>query len=360
MTPKQPRRLPGAFFILLFSLGAFSYSQIAYGPAKVVNPRPVPAFDIPASAPGTNYTYFIALGDQGEGDANQRRVAELMNQKAARDSLHFVLFLGDSFYPSGVTSVDDPQWQRKFEDMYDLPFLQLPFYATLGNHDHLKGMARFQVEYSKRNPRWIMPSPHYTFIRTIAPEYTIQFFALDTEPFFDKKKFDPSQIAWLERELQNCRATWKVVVGHHPVFSFGEHGHKKPMIELVRPLLEKYGVDLYLAGHDHDRQMLQPVGGVHYIVSGTGAKSRDTAYGPISMFAATNLGFAWFRVSAEEFHVQFLNGEGKVEYAHTWRRGAVKQEAYTPALVMDNSIRFDQGRKNSKGRKHGWWQFWRE
>jgi acid phosphatase len=320
----------------------------------------VPAFDIPAPAPDMNYTYFIALGDQGEGDANQRRVAELMSQKAGRDSLHFVVLLGDSFYPSGVSSVDDPQWQLKFEDMYDLPLLHVPFYASLGNHDHFKGMAQFQVEYSKRNSRWVMPSPYYTFVRTIEPGYTIQFFALDTEPFFDKKKFDPGQITWLERELQNSSATWKVVFGHHPVFSYGEHGHKRRMIELVRPLLEKYGVDLYLAGHDHDRQMLKPIGGVHYAVSGTGAKSRDTAYGPLSVFAATNLGFVWFRASREEMHVQFLEGEGRIEYAHTWRKGTENHLSFDSALVMDSNIKMRKKKKRDNGPKDGWWQFWRE
>ena len=43
------------------------------------------------------------------------------------------------------------------------------------------------------------------------------------------------------------------------------------MIKLVRPLLEKYEVDVYICGHDHDRQLLEPVNGAYYIVSGTGS-----------------------------------------------------------------------------------------
>jgi hypothetical protein len=54
-----------------------------------------------------------------------------------------------------------------------------------------------------------MPSSYYTFIQTMEDGHTIQFFALDTEPFFDKNKYDPGQLVWLERELQNSRATWK-------------------------------------------------------------------------------------------------------------------------------------------------------
>jgi hypothetical protein len=36
-----------------------------------------------------------------------------------------------------------------------------------------------------------------------------------------------------------------------------------------------------------------------------------------TIFAATDLGFTWYRVSAEEFHVQFINKNGDIEFAHT-------------------------------------------
>ena len=52
------------------------------------------------------------------------------------------------------------------------------------------------------------------------------------------------------------------------------------MIDLVRSLLEKYKVDVYICGHDHDRQLLGPVSGVYYIVSETDSKSRNTSYAP--------------------------------------------------------------------------------
>ncbi|MBL9107498.1 MAG: metallophosphoesterase [Myxococcales bacterium] len=51
-------------------------------------------------------------------------------------SRDFGILLGDNFYVSGVSGVsgvDDPQWQDKFELPYsDLTF---PIYAVLGNHD---------------------------------------------------------------------------------------------------------------------------------------------------------------------------------------------------------------------------------
>src|SRR5574341_1365764 len=135
---------------------------------RVKGARPTPPFAIPATVPGKQYAYFIAMGDWGTGSPAQRQVAELMNAKAGRDSLHFVLLLGDNFYEKGVASVDDPQWQKKFERMYDLPFLNVPFFAALGNHDYKKaGSPDAQVEYSKRHTKWKMPARFYTFTRTL-------------------------------------------------------------------------------------------------------------------------------------------------------------------------------------------------
>lgn len=318
-------------FVLVVLIGCLALACRLSGleeKSRVENRKPVPEFSIPERAPENNYVYFIAIGDQGMGDNNQKHVARLMNEKARKDSLHFVLTLGDNFYSKGVTSVYDLQWLSKFEKMYDLSHLKVPFYASLGNHDHSNGNARHQVEYSKKSDKWKMPHFYYTFSKQINAHSSIQFFVLDTYVIVQSGEYAIEQVEWLERELQASTATWKIVYGHHPVFSYGKHGNETRMIDLVRPLLEKYAVDAYLCGHDHDRQLLEPVGGVYYIVSGTGSKSRDTRYGETTIFAGTNLGFTWFRISAGEFHVQFINAYGDVEYAHTWTKGAVPKRSY--------------------------------
>ncbi len=334
------------------TIGIYLNGFYPFGKSKVKNPRPVPAFEIPAKQPGTPYVYFIAIGDQGTGDARQKLVARLMSAKAARDSLHFVITLGDNIYPDGAFSADDPQWREKFEHIYNLPFLNVPFYASLGNHDHHKNNAIHAIEYSKVNPKWVLPDFYYAFTKSIDSEHDILFIALDTEPIVEKQKSANEQIAWLEKQLKSSGATWKIVFGHHPVFSFGKHGHEKEMIKRVRPLLEKYRVDAYFAGHDHDRQLFEPVNGVHYIISGTGAKSRDTWYGPKTIFAATNPGFVWSRVSPSQFHVQFINEKGEIEFAYTWEKGNVPLQAYVPQeWKMKKEKKKDKKKKKKKKRK---------
>lgn len=319
--------------------------------SRVKNPQPVPEFEILEKRPGDRYIYFIAIGDQGTGEPGQHRVARLMSEKALRDSLHFVLTLGDNIYDDGVRSANDPQWKTKFEEVYNLPGLDVPFYPTLGNHDYHKNRAAFQVAYARVNPKWKMPAKYYTFTRPLDREHTVQFFALDTTPLVSKDTPErQAQLQWLERELQASTATWKIAFGHHPVFSYGEHGHESRMIRDVRPLFEKYDVDLYICGHDHDRQLLKPVAGVHYVVSGTGAKSRDTEYGPLTVFAATNLGFVYFRLSHHLMHLQFIDGEGRVEFAHTWEKGEVVEQTYTAAEIGGRKIKAKQAKKRRKQR----------
>ena len=40
-----------------------------------------------------------------------------------------------------------------------------------------------------------------------------------------------------------------------PIFSGGEHGNTPELHASVKPLLERYGVDVYLCGHDHTLQV---------------------------------------------------------------------------------------------------------
>ncbi|HTY58406.1 MAG TPA: tartrate-resistant acid phosphatase type 5 family protein, partial [Bacteroidota bacterium] len=247
----------------------------------------MPAFHVPERNAGTRYLQFIAVGDFGTGGDEQREVGESMAAKAKSDSISFVLALGDNFYETGVRSVTDPAWQNGFEKMYDERSLQVPFYAVLGNHDYVDN-PQAQVDYTNLSTRWRMPDRYYTFVSPIDDTTAVQFFCLDTNPLTDlslkeaRTLSDTSlagrQIAWLDRELARSTARWKIVLGHHTVYSNGEHGSNEELRTLLEPLFIKYRVDVYLCGHDHHQELLTPVQGVYYIISGAGAKHRDVTW----------------------------------------------------------------------------------
>jgi len=99
---------------------------------------------------------FLVLGDWGTGSTAQRKIAVQMAKTAKAIGARFVISTGDNFYEDGVESVLDPQWKTSFEEVYDQPALMIPWYITLGNHDH-HGNIVAQVDYT--NSRWRLPAP---------------------------------------------------------------------------------------------------------------------------------------------------------------------------------------------------------
>src|SRR6266705_140231 len=75
------------------------------------------------------------------------------------------------------------------------------------------------------SPFVFSPSPYYTFSAGPA-----QFFALDTN------EVSEAQLLWLDAELKKSSAKWKLVYGHHPIYSDGRHGDSQVLIEKLLPL----------------------------------------------------------------------------------------------------------------------------
>ena len=90
------------------------------------------------------------------------------------------------------------------------------------------------------------------------------FFALNTT------NFDMPQRNWLYKRLKAAQEPWKIVYGHHPIFSSGFHRSNPKLKQDLLPILESFHADLYLAGHDHDYERFSPIHGVMFIVSGGG------------------------------------------------------------------------------------------
>jgi len=324
-----PPGIPALVFTLAISAlfvqscGAVHPGDETYD-SVVRNAQPVPSFSVSPQQPHLGYLQFEAVGDAGTGRSGQREVAESMSEKAGTDSISFVVVLGDNFYESGVSSVTDPQWQVKFEEMYSQSSLQVPFYAVLGNHDY-RSNPQAQVEYSAASSRWRMPERYYTFTRPIDDSTEVQFFCLDTTPLADDEGKDTAsisepnrrQIHWLRGQLQGSTARWKIALGHHTLYSGGEHGDDPHLAALLEPLFVAYRVDAYICGHDHHQEMLKPVRGVSYIVSGAGGKHRDVTWRDGTIYAGTNLGFTWYCVSRTDLLVEFFTRTGKLDFAYT-------------------------------------------
>jgi hypothetical protein len=146
---------------------------------------------------------------------------------------------------------------------------------------------------------------------------------------FDKSSEAKAQTAWLKKELGRPRTTkWLFVMGHHPLYSDGQHGDNKRLIPQLDPLLREHEVDLYLSGHDHDLQHIEfdrhPTSFV--ISGGGGARARDLTGGKErSRYARGIYGFTHLELRDKTFTVRHIDANNKMLHAFTKERGGKVQ-----------------------------------
>jgi tartrate-resistant acid phosphatase type 5 len=273
--------------------------------------------------PTADSVSFIVLGDWGKnGSVSQMDVAKQMFKKGRNHNVQFVVTTGDNFYYSGVKDIYDAHWQSSYENVYPKDSLAVKWFPALGNHDYgLNPQA--QVDYSSVSTRWNMPGRFYSIKRKINATDSVLFLFTDTSPFISpyyssteimgdlKKQDTAAQMQWIHSTLNASKETWKIAVGHHPVYSVGKHGNSADLIQRFKPVLLKYNVDFYLAGHDHDLQYIkQPSENLKYLVSGAGSEARTVAPDSNTVFAKETLGFLIVTLYSEKAHIYFYDKDG--------------------------------------------------
>uniref|UniRef100_H2ZDE1 Tartrate-resistant acid phosphatase type 5 n=1 Tax=Ciona savignyi TaxID=51511 RepID=H2ZDE1_CIOSA len=231
--------------------------------------------------------HFMVAGDFGGWPPpfyttpTQLAVAGVMSDVASKLKPNFVLALGDNFYFLGVTDTGDERFNKTFEHVYTSPYLNIPWYPTMGNHDW-HGNAHAQLDYSHVSKRWTYPWYYYTLdytlslssttIRTVMIDTTIQC-GIDSKGTPINDTVAEEQWTWIEQQLQEGQSfDYLLVVGHFPVLASGNTGPTNPcLFNRLKPLLNQYKVSAYLAGHEHNLQHLQDateVSDVQYFVVG--------------------------------------------------------------------------------------------
>ncbi|GEM_PF-172788 len=260
---------------------------------------------------------FIAFGDSGVGNQNQVDVAASMSKLCKHEGCDFAIHTGDIVYPSGIQSPSDPLLAERFEKPYAK--LRVPIFLSLGNHDHYGNPDAWVEAYkdgagTKRGSRVEahMPARYYTFVRG-----GVRFVALDTSAPTE------AQAQWAWRVLRNSRAErepWVIAFGHHPRRSHGAHGDAQPRLARWLDHLLCHHVDIYVAGHDHDKQVLASHCGVHQVVTGAAAQLREKGEGAHTVFADDTLGFTYFVARGDSMRMTMHDVDGKEQFRRTYRR----------------------------------------
>jgi tartrate-resistant acid phosphatase type 5 len=278
---------------------------------------PPPVF---TAAPLDRPVRVVAFGDFGTGSAAQMALGKTLATYHASRRFDLGITLGDNFYSVGMESPSDPRWQTQWEQVYGP--LGIPFYAALGNHDwgHPDSPAA-EILYSAQTTTWRMPSSYYSF--SAGP---VQFFALDTQSVALSER----QLRWLDTELARSQARWKVVYGHHPIFSGGAYEDRPDLISKLLPLLRNR-VDAYICGHDHNLQALRPDANVRfYIAGGGGAGLYDLRPYERSVFSSRSNGFAVIDADLTQMTVSLVDANGSTLYTDTIKKDAATAATGSP------------------------------
>lgn len=270
---------------------------------------------------------FLAMGDFGRvGEYYQKDVAAELGRAAITLDAEFIVSVGDNFYPSGVASVQDQHWKSSFEEVYTHPNLYKDWYVILGNHDY-SGNIQAQVDYSRISRRWNMPSSYFKKKFKLEDGSILLMVFMDTNPFIDSyhsnsgkypdlaRQDTTAQKKWLIESLADSdpNIQWKVVVGHHPLYSGGKRKESKDTRSFEAKfanIFDQYGVQAYICGHEHDLQIIRPKNRfTTQFLTGAGSEVRPTGQREGTLFAAAEPGFMAFTIVKDKMLVQSVQAK---------------------------------------------------
>ncbi len=257
---------------------------------------------------------FAVVGDTGTGDEAQLSVARQMVRQREKTPFEFVIMLGDNIYEKGEERYIKPRFEEPYKDLIEAG---VKFYASLGNHDIIKGVE-FQTKYRHFN---MGGRRYYNFSKAPGEgeESLLEFFALDSNVM------TPEQLKWLDEALGASKARWKIAFSHHSIYSSSRM--HPPYVKLraqLEPLYVKYGVNAVFAGHSHCYERVKPQKGVYYFTEGaSGEIKRKTLDRSTSFFAAgedEKNSFLLVQASDSELKVDAIAADGSLIDSYTIKR----------------------------------------
>jgi hypothetical protein len=259
--------------------------------------------------PGPGEPFVVAV--VGDGAGGQRTSAQVVELIASWNPNLF-LYLGDVYNNGTYTEFvnwygDETRLFGRFRNITN---------PVVGDH-----------EYEHRE------APGYYFYWDNIPDFYgfeaagWHFVSLNSTTQFGQRKPGSPQYEWLLQDLSASKAHCTIAFLHQPVFSIGRHGGDDRLKD-IWALLAQHGVEVVLAGNDHDYQRWfaldaegrpDPAGTTQFVV-GTGGKSiryfsatddrvargYDASSG-ITVFGALNL-----KLNSQGLEYRFINIEGDI------------------------------------------------
>lgn len=190
-------------------------------------------------------TQFVYFGDaQNDILSHWSRVIRMAYQTAPDAS--FVIHAGDLIN----LAHRDHEWAQWYK-AGGFIHRQWTAVPVLGNHEFMPmGKGKPRKPSIQWRPQFTLPVENELPERLHETVYTVDYQDLRIIVLNSNYSLD-DQTAYLEEQLRNCTAKWKIVTCHHSVFSPAKGRNFQFGRDQWKPLFDKYGVDLVLNGHDH-------------------------------------------------------------------------------------------------------------
>ncbi|WP_419211330.1 fibronectin type III domain-containing protein [Maribacter sp. X9] len=126
----------------------------------------------------------------------------------------------------------------------------VPSVMTPGNHEYRDGVLT-----SLWRPQFTLPEngPIEALKETcfVIDYQDMKLISIDSEGFDESEEARLAQVKWLDSVLQSNTKKWITITTHYPIYSTAKGRDNKELRDALKPLIDKYGVDLVLQGHDH-------------------------------------------------------------------------------------------------------------
>lgn len=241
------------------------------------------------------------IGDFGTGDGASRDLA----RSILDEQPELLLTVGDNIYEDGT----EAEWRTNFDpdEQFGRVYREIPIAPALGNHDVRKDPTAAPL--FKRFPH--LDGARY---------YSLDHKNMHVAVLDSNESLAPGtpQHEWLDRDLAQAKTGWKVLAMHHPMLSSSTDRAKRLKLdEYLGPLLAKHGVDLVLAGHDHNYERSVPLNehGTIFVRTGNGARgimpyeSEQPAW---SAARIANRGHVELDVGEQAIHGRMVRRTGEV------------------------------------------------
>lgn len=316
--------------------------------------EPIKAMAAPALSGFTPVSVAI-FGDMGVSERfgstsfakvypQANRTATYLEAAVTRGDVDLVVLIGDLSYARGYAAQWD-QWLVEVEPIAS----RVPLHVSIGNHE-------MDYEGQKFKPSWAnygsdsggecgvpyvsrFPTPYSSGRGNLWYSFRqgpIHFLIMSMEHDFTAGS---DQFDFIQADLAGVNRTetpFVIVAGHRPVYTsfFRDDGLLgEQLIASIEPLMVKFGVDAFLAGHVHEFEYTtrivnwhpNPQGPMHFLV---GSGGNDYQVPPTfpqpewSVYRSYQYGFGLLKAhSPSDLEFQFITDEDGSVAKSVWIRG---------------------------------------